>query len=172
MFGNLDLTFISDEFRISCGGIIFDQPPSQQALRSEGAEPKVLLVQVVKCEKWVLPKGGMEDGESWYESAAREVREETGVPCIIDMSRTKPIAVQIRPAPEFVTPPHTKLNLFFIGHRDLQQPEGDAEDGMKRGWFTFAEARNILSFERDVKVLDEAIMEYQRRYGPVGLLPQ
>ena len=37
-----------------------------------------------KYEGWVLPKGTMEEGEDYKETALREVREETGVtPSII-----------------------------------------------------------------------------------------
>jgi len=39
----------------------------------------VLVVHRPRYDDWSLPKGKLEDGESWEEAALREVREETGV---------------------------------------------------------------------------------------------
>ena len=57
----------------SCGGVVIFRG-------------KVLLLYKNyknKYEGWVLPKGTVEDGESYEETALREVREETGAVCEI-----------------------------------------------------------------------------------------
>jgi 8-oxo-dGTP diphosphatase len=41
----------------------------------------VLVVHRPRYDDWSLPKGKLEDGESFEEAALREVREETGVEC-------------------------------------------------------------------------------------------
>src|SRR5919112_3139081 len=41
----------------------------------------VLVVHRPRYDDWSLPKGKLEDGESWEEAALREVEEETGVGC-------------------------------------------------------------------------------------------
>jgi 8-oxo-dGTP diphosphatase len=40
---------------------------------------RVLVVHRPRYDDWSLPKGKLEDGESWEEAALREVQEETGV---------------------------------------------------------------------------------------------
>jgi 8-oxo-dGTP diphosphatase len=42
---------------------------------------RVLLVHRGRYDDWSLPKGKLEQGESWEEAALREVREETGLRC-------------------------------------------------------------------------------------------
>jgi 8-oxo-dGTP diphosphatase len=42
---------------------------------------RVLLVHRDRYDDWSLPKGKLEQGESWGEAALREVREETGLRC-------------------------------------------------------------------------------------------
>ncbi len=44
-----------------------------------------------KYEGWVLPKGTVEDGEEYKETALREVREETGVNASIKICRKESI---------------------------------------------------------------------------------
>jgi len=41
----------------------------------------VLLVHRPQYDDWTLPKGKLEDGESWEQAALREVEEETGLRC-------------------------------------------------------------------------------------------
>ena len=45
-------------------------------------EGKILLTQREDFETWILPSGGVEDGESLAQAAIRETREETGAELI------------------------------------------------------------------------------------------
>jgi 8-oxo-dGTP pyrophosphatase MutT (NUDIX family) len=45
------------------------------------AEGRVLLIATAGGERWQLPKGRIEPGESARQAAEREIREETGVTC-------------------------------------------------------------------------------------------
>ena len=42
---------------------------------------EVLVVHRPRYDDWSLPKGKLEDGETWEDAALREVHEETGVAC-------------------------------------------------------------------------------------------
>jgi ADP-ribose pyrophosphatase YjhB (NUDIX family) len=55
-------------------------------------EGKILLTQRTDYETWVLPSGGVEDGESLAQAAMRETKEETGV----DVELTRLIGVYSR----------------------------------------------------------------------------
>ncbi len=54
---------------ISAGGVIYNKENNQLQL---------LLIED-KCHKWTLPKGKNEEGESYQETAIREIKEETGI---------------------------------------------------------------------------------------------
>jgi 8-oxo-dGTP diphosphatase len=41
----------------------------------------VLLIHRPKYDDWTLPKGKLDEGESWEDAAVREVEEETGFRC-------------------------------------------------------------------------------------------
>lgn len=44
---------------------------------------RIALVHRPKYDDWSLPKGKLDDGESWEDAALREVREETGLQCAL-----------------------------------------------------------------------------------------
>lgn len=44
---------------------------------------RVALVHRPKHDDWSLPKGKLDQGESWEDAALREVREETGLSCAL-----------------------------------------------------------------------------------------
>ncbi|MFT5223555.1 MAG: 8-oxo-dGTP pyrophosphatase MutT (NUDIX family) [Glaciecola sp.] len=64
----------------SAGGVVFDD-------RGGGGRWVLLIARrnALGKAQWTLPKGGLEAGEGAPEAALREVREETGHTCTIDM---------------------------------------------------------------------------------------
>lgn len=46
--------------------------------RRSTAGPEVAVIHRLRYDDWTLPKGKLEEGESWLDAAVREVREETG----------------------------------------------------------------------------------------------
>ena len=55
-------------------------------------ENKILLTQREDFETWILPSGGVEDGESLAQAAVRETKEETG----LDVELTRLVGVYSR----------------------------------------------------------------------------
>jgi len=56
--------------RTSAGGVV---------VRIENGKPSVALVREVGLTDYVLPKGGVEPGESFEQAARREIEEESGL---------------------------------------------------------------------------------------------
>ncbi len=52
--------------------------------RQSARGPEVVLVHRPRYDDWSFPKGKMEAGESWTETALREVEEETGLDVELD----------------------------------------------------------------------------------------
>ena len=55
---------------VSAGGLVF---------RREGSVIQVVLISRLGGKVWCLPKGHVEEGESFEQAALREVKEETGL---------------------------------------------------------------------------------------------
>lgn len=58
----------------SCGAIVY---------RKSHGNTEILLIKHLNSGHWSFPKGHVEAGETEYETASREVREETGIDIII-----------------------------------------------------------------------------------------
>jgi 8-oxo-dGTP diphosphatase len=107
---------------------------------------EVLLVHRPKYDDWTFPKGKAEAGESDEDCALREVWEETGLHCALgsELAATEYADALGRP----------KIVRWW-----LMEPLSD--DGFTPGtetdelrWLTPAAARELLSYERDLVLLD------------------
>jgi len=114
--------------------------------------PEVVLAGRTSDNTWVFPKGTPDRGESIEETAAREVREETG----LDVRIVKPIGV----TEYWFAVPGERVHKFV--HFFLMRAEGgdvsrhDQEYDEVR-WVPVKEARDMLSFETYREVLDRAL---------------
>ena len=83
--------------------------------------------------KWDLPKGHVEEGETFLEGALRECREETGLDHKYDL--------EVFPY-HFVNVPSKKLLRFYLGFSDSDVEISDEHDGYE--WVSVPEALRLL----------------------------
>lgn len=150
---------------VSAGGLVF---------RRAGDTLETLLCALARpdCDgsnaplSWRLPKGTPEPGESFAETARREVREETGI--------------NVR-----ILAPITSIRYSFLGHHDgirydktvhfyLMKPLGgstadhDAEFDIVE-WRPYEQALHLLEYDNERGVLETArpIIDRYRETGPL-----
>jgi len=105
---------------------------------------EVVVVHRPSREDWSFPKGKLDPGETFEEAAVREVREETGLDCILGrfIGHTEYRDRKDRP----------KVVAYWI-----MNPVGgvfyanDEVDEMR--WLSYADAAALLSYERDRELL-------------------
>ena len=104
----------------------------------------VLVVHRLRYDDWSLPKGKLEEGETFQQAALREVLEETGYMCALGAplgstvyeSRGKPKEVRW-------------YRMEPLGEAGPHEPETD-----EVRWVTPAEALDLLSYARDRELLN------------------
>ncbi|MCH5273791.1 MAG: NUDIX hydrolase [Lachnospiraceae bacterium] len=109
-----------------------------------------------KYEGWVLPKGTVEEGEEFKDTAVREVREETGV----DAQIIKYIG---KSQYTFNTSQNTVLKdvhwYLMMSDSYYSKPQRE-EFFMDSGYYKFHEAYHMLKFANEKQILDQAYNEY------------
>jgi len=110
-------------------------------VREDGA---VAVVHRPKYDDWTLPKGKLDEGESFEDAALREVEEETGLRCRLGSEL---------PSTEYCDQKgRSKLVRYWeMGPEDGSfEPTTEVDD---LRWLTPAEAAELLTYERDREVL-------------------
>lgn len=109
-----------------------------------------------KYEGWVLPKGTVEEGEDFAETALREVREEAGVQAtIMKYVGRSQYTFSI---PEDVVEKEVHWYLMMAGsfHSKPQREEYFVDSG----YYKFHEAYHLLKFANERQILETAYNEY------------
>ena len=140
-------TFTKAAEEKSCGAVIWRRTPEghQYLLAQHGAQ------------HWSFPKGHIEGRETEVETAQREIQEETGLTVKIDTGFRQ--VVTYYPKPGVI-----KDVIFFIA-----QPTGGHEHAQEKeirqlGWFSFQDAKPLVTFATDVEVLKSAEEYILRQY--------
>ncbi|MER5865677.1 NUDIX hydrolase [Kitasatospora sp. NPDC002040] len=67
---------------LAAGAVLWVPGPPKK--RGPGRKkPRIALIHRPKYDDWSLPKGKLDPGEGWRAAALREVREETGLHCVL-----------------------------------------------------------------------------------------
>jgi 8-oxo-dGTP diphosphatase len=118
----------------AAGGVVVDD------------QGRVVLVHRPRYDDWTLPKGKLDPGESFQDAALREVAEETGLRCRV--VRELP-GVRYRD-----NKGRPKLVRYWL--MEVEDDPGfapnDEVDELR--WVEPAEARRLLSYERDRDVVE------------------
>jgi 8-oxo-dGTP diphosphatase len=113
----------------------------------------VLLVHRPKYDDWSFPKGKLDRGESHEEAARREVREETGLRCVLG-----PELVESRYDDAKGRPKVVRYWMMTVDGGSFAA--NDEVDEVR--WQTLAKAAKALTYGRDVPVLESFERELRR----------
>lgn len=109
-----------------------------------------------KYEGWVLPKGTVEPGEDFKETALREVFEETGVKA--------QIIKYIGKSEYTFNVPHNVVNKevhWYLMMADSYYSKPQKEEYfLDSGYYKYIEASHLLKFTNEKRILDKAYDEY------------
>ncbi len=132
---------------ISCGGVVIFRG-------------KILLL-YKNCRRrydgWVLPRGTVEEGESYKETALREVREESGAVCrIVKYIDKSHYTFEV---PEGVV---SKDVHWYLMQSDSFYSKPQKEEFFEdSGYYKYHEAYHLLKFPNERKILEQAYAAYQ-----------
>ncbi len=132
---------------VSCGGVVIFRG-------------KVLLLYKNyknKYEGWVLPKGTVEEGEEYKETALREVREETGVKAQI-IKYVGKSNYTFNTATDTV---NKDVHWYLMMADSYYSKPQREEFFMDSGYYKFHEAYHLLKFPNEKQILEQAYGEYQ-----------
>ncbi|MEK6303829.1 MAG: NUDIX hydrolase [Acidobacteriota bacterium] len=135
---------IPTKLQISAGGVAF---------RNIEGRVEVALISVGEGNRWQLPKGIVDKGESTETAALREVREEAGIDTrllsLIDKTEYwyHDKAQQVR----F----HKFVYFYLLGYESGEVADHDDEVNEAR-WVEIDEAIEILAFDSERKVVEKA----------------
>jgi len=109
-----------------------------------------------KYEGWVLPKGTVEEGEEYKETATREVKEESGVSAKI-MKYIGKSEYVFNTSDDIVN--KTVHWYLMMADNYYSKPQKE-EFFVDSGYYKFHEAYHLLKFVNEKQILERAYAEY------------
>ena len=120
----------------TAGGIVFRR-------NKKSGDVEILLIQDAK-DRWTIPKGHIEEGETAKETAAREIGEETGLMDITVMSWLGKIHFRYRRQQSLVL----MTTQIYLVHAHANSHKLKKEEWMNGiGWFNVHEALDMIEYE-------------------------
>jgi 8-oxo-dGTP pyrophosphatase MutT (NUDIX family) len=134
--------------QVSAGGVVY------RRASAKGIE--VAIVRVGPKNRWQIPKGLVEEGESAEATAVREVREEAGVEgeLIAPLDAIEYWYVGSERGAERVRF-HKRVHFFLLEYRSGDVADHDHEVSEAR-WVPLGDAEHMLAFASEQKVMARA----------------
>lgn len=134
----------------SCGAVTYRTGPS-------GKFQILLIKQFEHKENWGIPKGHMDEGESFEDCAVREVREETGVNVFLMEKLPDCIA-------EMKTEKKTVVSWLAVPNGDSEPKHDDPDNEVADArWFDIDDLPVITKYQRSLlDVVVEKLTELQK----------
>lgn len=126
----------------TAGGVVFRRGPKTN-------EIEVLLTQDAK-DRWTIPKGHIEEGETAVQTAEREVREETGLQKMDVIGWLGKIHFRYRRQQSLVLMTTQIYLMHGLGDTDKLKKE-EWMNGI--GWFKVHDALDMIEYEDITKLL-------------------
>lgn len=126
----------------TAGGVVFRRNPTTKAI-------EILLIQDAK-NRWTIPKGHIEEGESAKDTAKREVSEETGLKEVKVLGWLGKINFRYRRQQSLVLMTTEIFLVQALGDSNKTKPE-DWMNGIE--WFSTAEALDKIEYEDIGKII-------------------
>jgi 8-oxo-dGTP pyrophosphatase MutT (NUDIX family) len=135
---------------VSCGGVIFND------------EAKVLLLRKADEGRWCIPKGQVEEGETYEEAALREIQEECGLVCRL-LEKLTEVRYKYYWPPEDIN--YAKEVKYYLA--EVVGGTIRLEKGFDRHlWCSQPKALALVAYENDRQVIREAFRRMATRLGP------
>ncbi len=140
-----DLGSFENFDEISCGGV-------PVYVKSDGKPDYLLVLHNGPYKYWAFPKGRQNSGESYKETAIRELKEETGVSNFKILKRLISDSIYF---PKRGTKTIIKKVVFFLVRFYTKDITLSAEH-VSWKWVSFEKALEMLSFDDYIRVLKES----------------
>lgn len=132
---------MADDRRVeAAGGVV---------IRERDGAREVVVVHRPRYDDWSLPKGKLEDGESFEQAALREVAEETGVSCTLGIELSPNSYVDHKGRPKTV---RWWLMRAEGGGGERFEPNEEVDE---LRWLAPQEAIELVDYEHDRVLLRE-----------------
>lgn len=131
----------------SCGAIVY---------RKFHGNIEILLIKHVNSGHWSFPKGHIEIGETEYQTALREIKEETGIDVLIDTSFREIVSY----SPKKDT---NKVVVYFLGKAKNYDFIPQQEEISDIKWVEIGLAKTILTYDNDKTIVNKAKIAIKER---------
>ncbi|MFQ5872552.1 MAG: NUDIX hydrolase [Dehalococcoidia bacterium] len=142
------------EHPVSAGGIVY---------RKKGQDIEILLCGHRGPASWRLPKGTPDPGETWEQTAIREVREETGLKVEIEEGLG---SIEYWFSADGVRN-HKTVHFFLMrpvgGSIEKHDPEFDLVQ-----WFNAEDVEKTLTYKNEAEIAKKALGTLANRRGEVS----